>query len=584
MAKDVGDLTAIVCAALEERQAKPAQRFDRFLSRLRRRPDAMADAPDFRVERQRIVAGDDAVFSRDPVNFLRLFWVADRSNLPIHPATTRLITLNLRHIDAALRENPEANRLFIETLTSKRSPELTLRRMNEAGVLGRFIPEFGRVVGMMQFSMYHHYTVDEHLIRTVGALHQIEAGRRLEDLPLVSEIMPHIPHRAALYVACFLHDIAKGRPEDHSIAGAAIAKKLCPRFGLSPADTERVAWLIEQHLTMSNMAQGRDLSDPRTAEALGAAVQSVDRLKLLLALTVCDISAVGPGVWNGWKGQLLRTLFWETEIVLGGGHSAAPRDARVLAAKNALRAALPDWSADEFAAYAPRHYAAYWMKTDAKRQVAHAKLLRKMAADNSGLATSYASDAFRGITEITIVAADHPRLLSIIAGACAGAGGNIVDAQVFTTTDGFAVDTMFVSRAFERDEDELRRAQRMAETIEQALRGGVWVTELVSQKATRDPRQKAFSLLPEVSIDNNMSRRYTVLEVSGLDRPGLLHDLTAALARLNLNIGSAHIVTFGEKAVDSFYVTDLTGEKIIAPARQGAIKRQLLAAFGEGAG
>ena len=199
------------------------------------------------------------------------------------------------------------------------------------------------------------------------------------------------------------------------------------------------------------------------------------------------------------------------------------------------------------------------------------------------IATATASDAFRGVTELTVVAADHPRLLSIIAGACAGAGGNIVDAQIFTTTDGYALDTIFVTRAFARDEDETRRAHRMADTIEQALRGGVWVTELVSKKASRDPRAKAFVIEPEVAIDNTMSRRYTVLEVSGLDRPGLLHDLTAALSRLNLNIGSAHIVTFGEKVVDSFYVTDLTGEKITAAARQGQIKKQLLAAFAEDA-
>ena len=579
VAKDVGDLTAIVCAALEDRQAKPAQRFDRLLSKLRRRPSAMEDAPDFRIDNQRISAIADNVFARDPVNFIRLFWVADRSNLPIHPATTRLVTQNLRLIDKDVRENPEANKLFVEILTSRRSPELTLRRMNEAGVLRRFIPEFGHVVGMMQFSMYHHYTVDEHLLRTVGALNAIEAGRRVKELPLISEIMPHLTHRTALYVACFLHDIAKGRGEDHSIGGGRIARKLCPRFGLSPADTERVAWLIEQHLTMSNIAQGRDLADPKTAEALAANVQSIDRLRLLLILTVCDTTAVGPGVWNGWKGQLLRTLYWETEIMLGGGHTASPQDSRVAAAKQRLRAELPAWSDAEFAAYAQRHYPPYWLRTDIKRQASHAALFKDMMAKGAQLATATASDAFRGVTEITVIAADHPRLLSIVAGACAGAGGNIVDAQIFTTSDGFAIDTMFVSRAFPRDEDEDRRAARMADTIEKALRGGVWVTNLVLEKASRDPRSKAFVIEPEVMIDNNLSRRFTVVEITGLDRPGLLYDLTTALSKLNLNIASAHIVTFGEKAVDSFYVTDLTNEKISASNRQAQIKRQLLAVF-----
>jgi [protein-PII] uridylyltransferase len=183
------------------------------------------------------------------------------------------------------------------------------------------------------------------------------------------------------------------------------------------------------------------------------------------------------------------------------------------------------------------------------------------------------------VTELTIVAPDHPRLLAIIAGACAGAGGNIVDAQIFTTTDGLALDTISVSRAFDRDEDELRRAGRIARTIEQALRGEIRVREIISAKNGRDARARAFAIPPEVMIDNTLSRRYTVLEVSGLDRPGLLYDLTSALSKLNLNIGSAHIVTFGEKAVDSFYVTDLTGLKITSPSRQAAIKRHLLAIF-----
>jgi [protein-PII] uridylyltransferase len=579
VAKDVGDLTAIVCAALEERHAKPTQALDRFLSRLRRRPRAVADAPDFRIDNDRVNVARADVFETDPVNMLRLYWVADRSSLGIHPEATRLVTQSLKRIDARVRHDPEANRLFLEILTSRRSPEAALRRMNEAGVLGKFIPEFGRVVGMMQFSMYHHYTVDEHLLRTVGIMNQIEVGALTEELPLASEILPAVSHRTSLYVAAFLHDIAKGRREDHSTAGAEVARRLCPRLGLSPADSDRVVWLIEQHLTMSNMAQGRDISDPRTAEALASTVQTLDRLRMLLTLTVCDIRAVGPGVWNGWKGQLLRSLFWETEVVLGGGHSAVDRKSRVVTAQETLRAALPGWSDPDFNTYAARHYPAYWLKVDLKHQVAHAKLFYAMAAEVKSLATEVASDAFRGVTELTIVAPDHPRLLSVIAGACASAGGNIVDAQIFTTTDGFALDTIYVSRAFDRDEDELRRADRMARSIEQALRGEIRVSEIISAKRGRDARAKAFAIQPEVMIDNSLSNRYTVLEVSGLDRLGLLYELTSALSKLNLNIGSAHIVTFGEKAVDSFYVTDLTGAKIVSTSRQAAIRRHLQAIF-----
>ena len=579
IAKDVGDLTAIVCAALEERQAKPRAVLDRFISGLRRRARVVAGAVDFVVEHGRISVINEHVFERDPINLIRLYWAADRSGLAIHPNATRLVTRSLTRIDVKLRNDPEANRLFLEVLTSRRAAETVLRRMNEAGVLGRFIPEFGRIVGMMQFSMYHHYTVDEHLLRTIGVLAGIQAGALVEDHPLASEFLPNVGNPSLLYVAAFLHDIAKGRPEDHSIAGAEVARRLGPRFGLSAGETETVAWLVEQHLTMSMTAQSRDLSDPRTVEAFAAVVQTQERLRLLLVLTICDIRAVGPGVWNGWKGQLLRTLYWETEVILSGGHSAVDRRSRVASSQEELRKALPGWSDPEFEAYAARHYPAYWLRVDLPHRIAHAKLLHATAVEVRSLATEVATDAFRGVTELTVVAPDHPRLLSIIAGACAASGGNIVDAQIFTTTDGLALDTISLSRAFDRDEDELRRAARIAQGVEEALRGKIRLRDAIAEKRKPDARVKAFTVSPEVTISNALSNRFTVIEVSGLDRPGLLYELTNVLSNLNLNIGSAHIVTFGEKAVDTFYVTDLTGSKIASTSRQGAIKRHILGLF-----
>jgi [protein-PII] uridylyltransferase len=582
VAKDVGDLTAIVCAALEERQAKPRAVLDRFVQHFRRRRKALPSA-DFAIETDRVTVARPDVFEKDPVNVIRLFWIADKFVLPIHPDAARLVTRSLRRIDNSLRNNPEANRLFLETLTSRNAPETVLRRMNEAGVLGRFLPDFGQIVAMMQFNMYHHYTVDEHLLRAVGILADIEAHRLVEDHPLTSEILPTISNRTSLYVALFLHDIAKGRRQDHSSAGAEVARRLCPRFGLSEAETETVVWLIQNHLVMSDTAQRRDLGDPTTIENFAKRVQTLERLKMLLILTVCDIRAVGPGVWNGWKGELLRTLYWETEVVLAGGHSALDRKRRVEKAQQELRAALPAWSDPDFEAYAQRHYAAYWLKADLPHKVQHAKLLHLTEVEMRSLATEVATDAFRGVTELTVVAPDHPRLLSIIAGACASAGANIVDAQIFTTTDGLALDTIFISRAFDEDQDELRRARRVAQAIEKALRGEIRLRDVIAAKrgaAKPHYTVSTFAIAPEVTIDNSLSNRYTVVEVSGLDRLGLLYDLTTVLSALNLNIGSAHIVTFGEKAVDVFYVTDLTGAKITNAARQAAIRRHLLEIFG----
>jgi [protein-PII] uridylyltransferase len=465
----------------------------------------------------------------------------------------------------------------MEILTSRNAPEVVLRRMNEAGLLGRFVTEFGRVVAMMQFNMYHHYTVDEHLIRAIGVLADLDNGRLKEELPVAHEILPSIRNRTVLTVALFIHDIAKGRPEDHSEAGARIARKLGPRLGLSEAETDAVAWLVQHHLLMSTVAQSRDLSDPKTIETFASVVQSLDRLKMLLVLTVCDIKAVGPGVWNGWKGQLLRTLYWETEIVLAGGHSAADRGQRVLRAQDELRRALPDWTEEEVDAYAARHYPAYWLKVDLARKVKHARFMRTAETQKHSLATEVATDGFRGVTELTVAAPDHPRLLAIITGACAAAGANIVDAQIFTTVDGLALDTIFISRAFDRDEDELRRASRVAQHIERALKGEIRIAEAVAARTPeRNPAAKAFHVVPEVVVDNALSARHTVIEVSGLDRTGLLYDLTTALSRLNLNIASAHIATFGEKVVDVFYVADLTGTKVVNPSRQAAIRRHLM--------
>ena len=581
IAKDVGDLTAIVCAELEARHAKRTPVLDRWIGKFRDRFRATAiEAEDFWLDHGRVNVRAEDAFERDPVNLLRLFWLADRHNLAIHPDAKRLANRSLRLIGHALRADEEANRLFLEILTSRNSPESVLRQMNEAGVLGRFIPDFGRIVAMMQFNMYHHFTVDEHLLRSLGVLAAIDSGRGDEPFPLVSRLVGAIHNRRALYVAILLHDIAKGRPEDHSIAGAAIAEKLCPRFGLTQAETETVAWLVEHHLLMSMTAQSRDLSDPKTIEKFSAVVQTLERLRLLTILTVADITAVGPGVWTAWKGTLIRTLYDETEVVLSGGHSEIARTDRVRLIQMSLREQLPDWSSDTFDAYAARHNQAYWLKVDGVRQFKNAGFIRQAIEAGRTSATDVETDPVRGVTELTVYSPDHPRLLAIVTGACAAAGGNIVDAQAFTTSDGFALDSIFISRAFERDEDEMRRGRRITASIERSLKGEIKIAELVADKHPPSTgRAKTFLVPPDVAIDNALSSRETVVEVTGLDRPGLLYELTTALNRLNLNITSAHVATFGERAVDVFYVTDLTGTRVTQPDRQAAIRGAVMEVF-----
>jgi [protein-PII] uridylyltransferase len=577
--KDVGNLTTILCAALEERQTMPEAVIDRFVPYSKPRKKRVP-SQDFAIENGRVTVKTPDVFERDPVNIIRLFWIADRNSVAIHPDATRLVTLSLKRIDNELRSDPAANALFLDILTSHNATEVVLRLMNEAGVLGRFIPEFGRVVALMQFNMYHHYTVDEHLLRAVGVLADLESHRKAEDHPLANELLASLSDRRIVYLALFLHDVAKGREEDHSLAGMEVARKLCPRLGLDPGETEAVAWLVANHLLMSDTAQRRDLADRRTIETFAASVQTLERLKMLFILTICDIRAVGPGVWNAWKGELLRTLYWETEVVLTGGHSTVNRERRVAQARKDLRQALPNWSDLDFEAYAARHQQAYWLKADLAHQIKHAKLLNMTEVEMPAPIIDIATDVSRGVTELTVIAPDHPRLLSIIAGACAASGANIVDAQVFTTADGLALDTIVVSRAFDFDEDEIRRANKIALAIERSLLGEVRLQDVIAgRRDQRQERGKTFQVPARVTIDNTLSKRFTVVEVAGLDRPGLLFDLTTILSKLELNIGSAHIVTFGEKAVDVFYITDFNGAKITSASHKSAIRRRILEKF-----
>ncbi len=578
IAKDVGDLTAILCAELEDSQTKSVPVLSRLMAKLRPvTRKKLAECDDFVVDKNRIRLAQPGVFKRDPVNLIRIFHLAQKHNLAFHPDAMRAMTRSLKLIDSKLRDNKDANQLFLEIITSKNDPETVLRRMNEAGVLGRFVPAFGKIVAMMQFNMYHHYTVDEHLLRCVGLLAEIERGGNNET-PLANEMIHKLlpGNRTVLFVAMFLHDIAKGRIEDHSIAGARVARRFCPRLGFSAKDTETVAWLIEQHLTMSSVAQSRDLSDRKTIENFAAVAQSAERLKMLMILTTADIRGVGPGVWNGWKAQLLRTLYYETEPVLTGGFSEVNRAQRVALAQAEFRDALKGWPPEKIEAYIGRLYPPYWLKVDLPHKLLHARFVREAEEAGKTLATSIGYDS-GNVTELTVLAPDHPWLLSIIAGACAMAGANIVDAQIFTTTDGKALDTISLSREFERDEDEGRRAERIAESIEKALRGELRLPDVVGKRVAPKGRIKAFALEPSVTLNNQWSHRYTMVEVTGLDRTGLLYDLTTTLSKLNLNIASAHVATFGERVVDVFYVTDLMGAQIASPTRQAAIKRALIA-------
>lgn len=576
VAKDVGDLTRLFCALAEEQQKrKPKLRLGRLLSLKR------GMVAGFKMDGDRLSCATEDQFEKDPAAMIRLFHAALENDLDIHPKAADLVHRNLKRIDAGVRNSPQANKLFLGMLTSRKNPEVALRHMNEAGILGRFIPDFGRVVAQMQYDMYHVYTVDEHTLQAIGILHAIENGELKEEAPVSSQIIHKVASRNVLYLSVLLHDIAKGRNGDHSVLGAEVALKLGARFGLSEAETETVAWLVREHLTMSRIAFKRDIDDPKTIADFVALVQSPERLRLLLCLTVADIRAVGPNVWNGWKGGLLRELYLRSEEVMLGGLAEA-RESRIQGAQDALRKELAAarWPAEDIDAHLGRGYPNYWTSFDTATHLRHARLVREAEATKAPLTVESRVDAKRSVTEITVYTSDHPGLFSQIAGAMAVSGANIVDAKIITLANGMALDTFWVQDSDGGAFDSPPKLARLSAVIEQVLSGRMWLDkELAARKGKLPSRAHVFKVPPRVIIDNKASTTHTLLELNGRDRPGLLYDLTAAMTRAGLQIASAHISTYGERVVDVFYVKDIFGLKVSHERKLDQVRDELLKAL-----
>jgi [protein-PII] uridylyltransferase len=569
-AKTVGDLTGVFLAQLDEQLGKKGFRF--ALPTIRRRPKRLGG---FTLDRGRISIPGDDFFRADPVRLLELFALAARESFEIHPTAMRSASRDAVLIDRAVRDDVRANALFMEVLTSHGNSETALRWMNEAGVFGRFVPDFGRVVAQMQFDMYHHYTVDEHSIRAIGLLSAIERGELKDDHPVVSAIIKQIASRRVLYVAVLLHDIAKGRGGDHSVIGAEIAMKLCPRLGLDAAETETVAWLVRHHLLLSSTAFKRDLADPKTIEDFVQQVQSPERLRLLLILTVVDIRAVGPGVWNDWKRMLLRSLFEAAEERLRLGHKQHGRAAIVEERQQELASQL-NWKTSAARAHARRLPDSYWLAEPAHVRIANA---RQVAAAEAHFGDAQPSvvvddDAESGATRVSVFTPDREGLFYRICAGLASGKANIIDARIHTTRDGMALDNLLVLDSQGRPYSDRRLRGRLAKWVEAAL-----TSDRPPQLPAAEParRSSAFAVAPSVAIADRASNRTTVVEINARDRPALLAGLAAAIHDSGHIIHSAHIATYGERAVDVFYVTRSDGRKLTSEDNE-ELRSALLAA------
>ncbi|MFI4974262.1 MAG: [protein-PII] uridylyltransferase [Caulobacterales bacterium] len=586
VAKEVGALTRAFSAKLEAEHLKIAPKgLSRFLPGRNRRE--LAVAPGFHVEGGRLTVDGPATFEEDPVNLLRLFRIADQRDLDLHPDAFTTVTRTLGLITSKVRRDPAAAKTFLDILARGKNPQRSLELMNEAGVLGRFIPEFGRIVAQMQFNMYHSYTVDEHTLRAVGIIADIAAGRFAEDHPLSTSIMPLIEDRESLFLAMLLHDTGKGGVGGQEKAGARAARQACERLGVDRPKLEMVAWLVEHHLVMSDFAQKRDVADPVTVAAFARVVENPERLRLLLVLTVADIRAVGPGVWNGWKGQLMRELYAATETVFRGGRvsdAAGIARRRQEARAYDSRTALVERDA-QARAWATAMEDAYFAAFSHEEQAAHLALWRRAEAER-GAAAEGRIRADRNAAEIVVAARDREGLFADLAQAISGLGGNVVGARIFTSSHGAALDVFYVqdSAGHPFGGENVRALDRLCESLAAAGRGEPLAVEV--RRGVDLGRAAAFAIAPSVSIDSEASLTATVVEASGRDRPGLLAALARTLSQAELSIQSAHIDNYGERAVDAFYVVTRTGQKLTDPRRISSVRTRLLEVLedAEGAG
>ncbi len=538
-------------------------------------------------------------FDTEPLQMLRVLRVARDRNLELHPLTIRSFIQNERRA-IALRDDPRAASLFMDLLCGKPAEKRRpgdrpgerppthhpdgakwLTILNETGFLGRYMPDWGRIVGQMQFDTYHIFTVDEHTIEAVKILNTMERGEMTEIAPVASLLIEQIESRRSLYMAMILHDICKGRGGDHSELGAELALEICPALGMTAEETETVSWLVLHHLLLSTTAFKRDIDDPKTILDLAETIQSPERLRLLLILTVADMRAVSSKVWNGWKATLLRELYARVAEVLAGGLSTTERDVRVQRAKQAAGALLESWPEQDRTWFAELGYPGYWLSFDPETHARHARLLWDADQRATPLTVDTQPLPARAVTEVTVYTADHPGLFSKISGALAVAGASIVDARIHTMTNGMALDTFWIQDAAGGTFDQPHRLAKLSSLIEQVLSGRLRLGQEI-HKLSRDTfgkRMRAIHAPSRVVVDNHASNTHTLLEVNGRDRPGLLHDVTAAISEQGLQIASAHVTTYGVRAVDVFYVKDVFGLKVENERKLSTLREALLAAL-----
>jgi [protein-PII] uridylyltransferase len=515
-----------------------------------------------------------------PTLILEAFAAAQSEGLSLDDELAREVRGALPVVGPKLRRSPEAARLFLEVLRSKGRVGPTLRRMHELEVLGRYLPEFGRVTFLVQHDLYHRYTIDEHTLRAIEALDGLQAAA-CSPLSRFARIFAELRDPALLYLGVFLHDIGKGRGGGHVAKGVRIAERVCARLGLDAQSADDVVFLVRQHLLLSHTSQRRNLAEEGLIDALASEIKTPDRLDMLTILTYADTSAVGPGVWNDWKEALLWDLYGRLRARLSTG--AVEQAGNGL--KDRVLRRLPE---SIRASAAERHFAMMPERVlrgaDADLVVRQVALVRRL--DDVAIATDWRSTAGKPYSELLVCARDRSGLLATIAGALTAHGVNILAVDVATREDDIAVDTFIVCEAGRHAPVRADRAAMIGASLESAAAGtydveaavAAWRAKAASTILRPRSRRSAARMGTSVRFDAETSAEHTVVEVRAEDEPGLVYTIASTLASLGLDISFAKIATEKSHALDVFYVTDGHGKKL-SPSQATAVERAIAAAL-----
>jgi [protein-PII] uridylyltransferase len=537
----------------------------------RARQEALADGLIVLDEQLHLAQPDGRAFREDPLRLIKVFWHSHHLGFELGVEVERAIEDSLDLIDDAFRASPEARDLFLGICRSWGRTAQTLREMHELGVLGRYLPEWGALTCLVQYDVYHKFTADQHSLIAVQNLEALAPGQS-PDSEGNAQVVSELERPGLLMLGMLLHDIGKGKGHGHVAKGIPLIEALSARIGLPAGDADKVVFLVAHHLTMSHVAQRRDIDDPKTIETLAEVCQTPERLRMLYLLTCADMRAVGPGVMTGWQAQILWDLYARVLARLTGGQRERPTREGV--ARRVTEAMRGDVARTAVAAHLALLSERYLTTTSPQRIAAHLRLLDRLA-DGGVLATELFHHPDLGSSELVVATQDVPGLFSLIAGTLASQGINILSAQIHTRADGIVLDTFQVNDPFGEAVTEEARWRRTLEALRRVLRGEASVEDLLARRRAVHPSGEGVAGPPKISVDNQISDSRTVVEVKCPDRVGLLYVITRTLSGYGLDIASARIATEIDQAYDTFYVTDRQGRRLEDEAAMARVRESL---------